>query len=66
MLPPPSVGGIEFSSGAVSDGAVVCATPIVPMNGRSGNTTSRSPNVMNPTAVPSGAARTRVNTDRLP
>ncbi len=39
MLPPPRVGGIEFSSGAVGSGDSANATPISPMNGLSGNVT---------------------------
>jgi len=65
MLPPPRVGGIELSSGAVRLAAVVCATPIVPMNGLSGKATSRRPYGRTPTAAPF-PRRTAVNVDTLP
>ena len=39
MLPPPRVGGIELELGAVSAESCEKATPIIPMNGLSGNRT---------------------------
>jgi hypothetical protein len=43
MLPPPRVGGIEFSRSSVGPAPCWWATPIMPMNGRSGKRTRPPP-----------------------
>ena len=61
MLPPPSVGGTEFSRASVGDAPSENATPIIPANGRSGNRAVTGPLAMTPRPSSTG-----VNTETLP
>src|ERR1700738_3577185 len=62
IFPPPRVGGIEFELSDIESGSWENATPIIPMNGRSGNRTRLElPSGITP--LPSSIA---VNTDTLP
>jgi hypothetical protein len=68
MLPPPSVGGIELTSGSLSVGASpTVATAISPANGSSGQLTSPLvPTGRWAVGTPPRSCRTGVKTETLP
>ena len=62
IFPPPRVGGIEFELSDIGLGSWENATPIIPMNGRSGNRTR----LELPTGITPLPSSIAVNTDTLP